>query len=165
MEDSPYQSPALHEPEKVSGEDGKLLRIAKYQRWVLCALFLIGLVFVGGGVRSLFSEGVFLPAGEPLTKILVGLIALLTLIAIATHYVVAILSAYLLTKQFASPLVTGLVVLSQLIPCISLLVLLALYVHATLLLESKGLKVGFLGVSQKSLRRQLDHRATSPERD
>lgn len=159
MGDSPFQSPGLHGAEPLSGEDGKLLRIAKYQRWVIAALLLMCWVFLGTLLNNLFQEGVFLPPEDPLVDIFQGLVALLELTALVLHYIVAILGVYFLTKEFSSRLVTGFMVLSQLIPCVSLLVLLGLYVHTTLFLESKGVKVGFLGAGQKSVRRQLDQLA------
>lgn len=79
-------------------------------------------------------------------------------------FILTLVAAYALSRQFYSKVGSVLIALSQLIPLVSLIVLLVLNVKATRFLKQRDVRVGFLGTSHTSVRRQLglDEFATAP---
>lgn len=59
----------------------------------------------------------------------------------------AILAMYLLADELYSTVVAVICALLMLVPCISLIVMVIVNQKATMFLQSRGVKVGFLGTS------------------
>ena len=130
MSDNPYQSP-LTQSQVVgvkSGSREDLKNVALYQKGILvCILVYLIAVF-----------GQFLVPAE--IRFLVGL-GVLFVGLVGTVFVV------LLAMKVYSPVVGVLLGILALVPCIGLIVLLAVNGKATGILKQNGIKVGLLGAN------------------
>lgn len=136
---NPYQSPQYAPAPSPFGSDGnrdKLRRVAKYQQWVIYALLVYILLYIG--VISIQAAGF-----EAL-----GALAPLLVLPVAIFAMVAI---FLLAKELYNVGVAILCAALMIVPCISLITLLIVNGRATAFLKAQGVNVGFMGANPSSI--------------
>lgn len=112
-----------------------LLRVATLQRYVLVALLaniVINFTLFAYAPQDPFSTLVLLAAGLLIV-------------------VLSIVSIFLLAKEVFNNAVGAVFAFMMIIPVISLIVLLVVNQKATRLLQTNGIKVGFMGAKQNSI--------------
>lgn len=137
MSDSPYKSPQsdMTDSGVPDQQREKLIRVARYQRWVIYAL--LANIVLNITIMSLARQGVMVQV--------LGLAVALGVVAFA------ILSIFLLQKEVSNVGVAILCAILMFIPCISLITLLVVNQGATKYLQSRGVKVGFMGADPNSI--------------
>ncbi|MEW4454970.1 hypothetical protein AB1L30_20050 [Bremerella sp. JC817] len=157
MSDSPFQSPVLEPTLPETDLLTNVLRVAKYQRWINWAcLSYIGLYLANISVIN--------PILVPMTAAVRegrGNPAMLLVLSIGVMVVTVLLlvfgmaSTFLLAKQLGGTTIAVILTLLQLVPCVSLIVLLLISRKATSYLKEHHVKVGFMGASEEMVRQQL----------
>lgn len=139
MSDSPYKPPeaASYAPQATVNEGMRehLRDVARYQRWVMFAL----LANIAANIAVFALGGLPWPVQVGVLVVALGVVGF------------AIASVFLLTNEISG---VGLAVLCSIlmfVPCVSLITLLIINQKATSLLQSNGVKVGFLGVDPNSI--------------
>ncbi|MGD9720623.1 MAG: hypothetical protein AB7O59_16530 [Pirellulales bacterium] len=132
--ENPYQSPAT-DARAIGVRTGsrvELYNVARYQRAVLVCLLLQIMV---GVASAMVPED-----SAPVVSFVIGM----ALIAVGLGGVVTV---FLLAVNVYETWVGAVVGLLALVPCLGLLVLLAVNAKATSILRRNGIKVGFLGAN------------------
>lgn len=135
MSINPYESPQWTDRPPVPVAEGKVRRVATYQRYVIVAV-------TANTVVNLLSW--FTPTTLPLWIWIIGLMALA---AVAF----AIPAIYLLASILINRVVGVLCAVLMVVPCLSVIVLLVVNQKATGYLQQHGVRVGFLGVNPRSI--------------
>jgi hypothetical protein len=135
---NPYQSPQFAGTSVAvdPADREKLRRVARYQQWVLYALLAQILLYV----LVLFLQGAALPD-------VATLIALFFLPLVA----LSMAAVFLLAKELLHIVIAVLCTILMLVPCVSLLVLLVVNGRATKFLQTRGVKVGFMGANPHTI--------------
>jgi hypothetical protein len=138
--------------------DAELVAIGRHQKWLIRIILLHVLVAVGGIAVPVLSGWPGRATDALPVVLVVGAVGVVLGIA-------ALVLVYLLASKLYGPEVAVLVGLSQLIPCVGLVVLLVVNARATAELRRNGLRVGLLGARRADLR-VLDprHRKQGDER-
>jgi hypothetical protein len=138
MVDNPYESPhaeVADRPCEPLDERERLRRIAKHQRLVFAAvLFNLGVsLYFFAAARLHLSPNLLLPA-LLLMALVFQIVAIVPLAKAVSGTPTAVACAILM-----------------LIPCVSLFALLIINQQAVMILRREGVKIGFFGVSPKSI--------------
>lgn len=143
MSENPYEAP--RSVDRVvgvkSGKREDLRSVALYQKVIIiCVLCYIVIFVAQTGLRVSPQPGV--PAGMILVLALVGLAIILT----------GVVFTFLLAIKVYNVAVGILLGIGAMIPCVGLLVLLAVSNRATAILRENGIRVGFLGADLSAFR-------------
>jgi hypothetical protein len=122
------------EPRLTNNE--RLVRIARYQRWVMIAL----LMNFPGTVLSILA---------PMQPLAIAIPMLAASLAVAAYMIIAI---YLLARHTFGVHIAVVAAAAMFIPCLSLIILVMVNQKATETLQQRGLYVGFFGVDPSSIR-------------
>ncbi len=135
MSDSPYQSPQSPNSETEDSKRELLRRVAKNQRMVIFAL----LANIGANVVSFMTLG----QDAPIRLAVMGVSLLVVIFAMY--------AIFSLANELSGAGIGILCAILMLIPCVSLICLLVVNQKATALLQSNGVRVGFLGTDPSTI--------------
>ena len=162
-ESSPFQSPSFESTTPAVGPNEKVYLVARYQRR-LNLLFLVWIVFYVANLVFFnpFIQAVSDAARSGNVPVYLPLVFVIADLAIFVAFSIgAIVIVVQVSHQLQGTGGTIVVALLMFVPCISLLVMLALNGRATKFLKDAGVSVGFLGATEDSVRKQLERRAAS----
>ncbi len=155
MEASPYQSPSTLTSVARPANPQKVQRVAKYQKWILIALFgnaiMYTLVF---GLYAAWSYAAANSAPEdipPAYETLFGMLALIE----PFLKIFSFIACFALARQFFGRPISWLVMIVGNLPAIGVLVMFLQNLQAARYLNRQGIDAGFFGTDLEKLHAQL----------
>lgn len=138
-----------------SPQEDKAFRVVKYHSWVF-----VGILGYLSLYPLMFTTEQIIKLVDPLPKdswLFVSsiVLVLLTLVLFLLIFTFPIFAAYRLASQFHGGFRLVLMVLSQVVPFLSFVVLILLWLQARSFLKQQGLTSGWFGVDQQSLQQRL----------
>ncbi|MFN3150897.1 hypothetical protein [Bremerella sp.] len=165
MEASPYQSPGVPTAFALPENPQKVMRVAKYQKWIIVALFgnaimyviAIGIYFTWIYTTSSSGPHELPPAVESILgalAIIEPFLGLFTFVA-----------TFILARQFFSRPISFLIMWVGNLPFLFIIALPLLNLRASRYLNQEGIEAGFLGTNLEKLRDQIAQAEAEAEDD
>lgn len=155
MEASPYQSPTTTDSFTLPKNPSKVKRVAKYQKWVIVAMFGNAILYILAVVLGLLMAWTHGDAvSEEIPPIYETLINMLTVIE---PFVVlfSFVASFIMARQFFSRPLSFLIMIFGAFPFICLPVLLLQNLQGARYLNRQGIAAGFFGTNLEKLEAQI----------
>lgn len=155
MEVSPYQSPTTTASFTFPKNPSKVQRVAKYQKWVIVALFgnaTLYIVALAIGLLMAWTHGA--AAAEEIPSIYETLINMVTVVE-PFVVIFSFVASFTMARQFFSRPLSFLIMFLGAFPFICLPVLLLQNLQAIRYLNRQGVDAGFFGADLEKLNEQI----------
>ncbi|PQO31269.1 hypothetical protein C5Y96_13065 [Blastopirellula marina] len=151
MEASPYQSPTITDSFTLPKNPGKVKRVAKFQKWVIVAMFgnaILYIVAVVLGLLMAWTHGA--AASEEIPPIYETLISMLTVVE-PFVVIFSFVASFTMARQFFNRPLSFLIMFLGAFPFICLPVLLLQNLQGARYLNRQGIAAGFFGTNLEKL--------------
>lgn len=155
MEASPYQSPTTDDSFTLPDNPSKVKRVAKYQKWVIVALFGNAIAYVIAiGIYFTWIHTTSVSGPQKLPPVVDSILGALAIVE-PFFGLFSLVATFILARQFFSRPVSFLIMWVGNLPFLFIIALPLLSLRASRYLKGEGIEAGFFGTNLEKLEAQI----------